>query len=441
MDAKSFPRAAEYDKVLGLADRFARVAARALADAWPAWVRRLGHAGLGTPAWARRLGLLDQRHAQCLATPSGGEIMTGFLSVAVAGVRDLTPYQPGKPIEELEREYGIRDAVKLASNENPLGCGAHARAAMTQAMAQVALYPDGNGFALKRALAEALQVGTDQLILGNGSSEVLELVARAFVSQNDEVVFAAHAFALYPLITQALGARAVVVPTVDFRSDLAAMAAAINGRTRLVFLANPNNPLGTWSRRHELESFLAAVPPDVVVVLDEAYFEYVTEVDYPNGLDYLAAYPNLVVARTFSKIHGLAGLRIGYGATSPEVADLVNRIRQPFNTNHLAQAAAVAALADPEHTRASAALNLAGLSGLVNGCIDRQLPFIPSVANFLTIRVGDGAAIYERLLRQGVIVRPLANYGLAGYLRVTVGTAEQMDRFLAALDRILARGQ
>jgi histidinol-phosphate aminotransferase len=369
--------------------------------------------------------------------------MGDFLSLAAPGLRGLTPYQAGKPLEELEREYGITDAVKLASNENQLGAGVHALAALQVASTDPSLYPDGNGFALKRALATHLHVDPVQILLGNGSSECLELAARAFVTQNDEVVFAAHAFALYPLITQALGARAVVVPTSDFHSDLAAMAAGIGGRTRLVFLANPNNPLGTYSSRTALEHFLAAVPPEIIVVLDEAYCEYVEAPDYPNGLEYLQAFPNLLVTRTFSKIHGLAGLRLGYGVGAPQLVALLNRLRQPFNCNSLAMAAGVAALGDPEHVRASAASNRAGLRQWTAACQKRGLPFIPSVGNFLTIHVGakgvgDGAAIYERMLRLGVITRPVANYGLPEYLRVSMGTEAQNDRALAALDQALA---
>jgi histidinol-phosphate aminotransferase len=278
-----------------------------------------------------------------------------LLSLAIPGVRGLKPYEPGKPLTELEREYGIKHAIKLASNENPLGPGAKALAAIRAQLDDLGRYPDGNGFALKAALAHTHGIAPPQITLGNGSNEVLEFAARAFVLPENEVVYSQHAFAVYPLVTQAIGAKAVVTPVIDWGHDLEAMAAAINVRTRLVFVANPNNPTGTWIAADALERFLQRVPEHVVVVVDEAYYEYVSEPRYPNTIPWVARFPNLVVTRTFSKVHGLAGLRVGYGVSSLQMADLLNRVREPFNVNSLALAAAEAALADVQHVAYAAA--------------------------------------------------------------------------------------
>ncbi len=356
------------------------------------------------------------------------------MSLAVPGVRGLRPYEPGKPLEELEREYGIKQAIKLASNENPLGPGAKALAAVRGELEELARYPDGNGFALKAALARKHGVASAQITLGNGSNEVLEFVARTFVLPEHEVVFSEHAFAVYPLVTQAIGAKAVVTAAKDWGHDLDAMAAAITARTRVVFVANPNNPTGTWINAARLEQFLQRAPAHVVVVVDEAYAEYVGERDYPNTIPWVARFPNLVVTRTFSKVHGLAGLRVGYGVSSPEMADLLNRVREPFNVNSLALAAAEAALGDDAHVSRSLAMNRDGMQQLVRAFDDMRLVHIPSVANFISVDVGRAAAgVYEALLRQGVIVRPVANYGMPNHLRVTVGRPEENKRFIEAL--------
>jgi histidinol-phosphate aminotransferase len=360
-----------------------------------------------------------------------------FIALAVPGVRGLQPYQPGKPIEELQRELGISDIIKLASNENPLGASPRALQALQPALADLHRYPDGGAFDLKRALADKLGVDTGQITIGNGSNDVLELVARGFVQPGEEVVFSEHAFAVYPLVTMAVGGRAVVVPARDYGHDLEAMAAAITARTLLVFIANPNNPTGTWLRRAPLEAFLRRVPANVIVVLDEAYFEYVGEADYPDGVQWLAGFPNLLVARTFSKIYGLAGLRIGYGISHPQVADVLNRVRQPFNVNSVAMAAATAALTDDLHVQASTVLNRRGLQQLEEGFRAQRLPFIPSVGNFIAVEVGDGAAVYQGLLKMGVIVRPIANYGMPRHLRVSVGLDTENARFLATLSKVL----
>lgn len=360
-----------------------------------------------------------------------------FIQLAVPGVQGLQPYQPGKPIEELERELGIRDIIKLASNENPLGPSPRALQALQSSLADLHRYPDGGAFELKRALAAKLAVDAAQITVGNGSNDVLELVARGFVQPGDEVVFSQHAFAVYPLVTLAVGGRAVVVPARDYGHDLEAMAAAITDRTKVVFIANPNNPTGTWLRRDALEAFLRRVPERVIVVLDEAYFEYVGEVDYPNGMQWLGTFPNLLVARTFSKIYGLAGLRIGYGVSHPQVADVLNRVRQPFNVNSVALAGACAALDDDLHVQASSVLNRRGLQQIEEGLRGLGLTFIPSVGNFITVEVGDGAGVYQSLLKMGVIVRPIANYGMPRHLRVSIGLDTENARFLATLAKVV----
>jgi histidinol-phosphate aminotransferase len=366
--------------------------------------------------------------------------------LAIPGVRALSPYLPGKPISELERELGLRNIVKLASNENPLGPSPKALEAVQRVLPELHLYPDGGGFELKAALAAKLGVEIAQITLGNGSNDVLELAARAFLSPAVKAVFSEHAFAVYPIVTQAVGAKASVAPAHDgtrgprYGHDLEAMTRLIDAETRMVFVANPNNPTGTCLGRSELRRFLSELPEHVIAVVDEAYFEYVETPDYPNALDWLREFPNLVVTRTFSKAYGLAGLRVGYAVSSPEIADLLNRVRQPFNVNTPALEAAKAALADEEHLARSVRLNREGLAQLGEALEARKLAAIPSVGNFITFDLGRPAApIYDALLREGVIVRPIANYGLPNHLRVTVGTAEQNAIFLAALDRVLSR--
>ena len=364
------------------------------------------------------------------------------LALATPGVRGLSPYQPGKPIEELEREYGVRNAIKLASNENPLGPSPKALAAARAALADIQRYPDGNGFVLKAALARHLGVDVAQLTLGNGSNDVLEFAARGFATPEHEIVFSAHAFAVYPIATQAVGARAVITPARDWGHDLAAMRAAVNGRTRVVFVANPNNPTGTWMPAKELEAFILDLPDHVIAVIDEAYFEYVEEAVYASMLPLVQRCPNLIVMRTFSKAYGLAGLRVGYAVSSPALADVLNRVRQPFNVNSVALAAAAAALDDPEHVRQAAALNRAGMQRVTAGVAALGLTTIPSVANFVCIDVGRPALpVYEALLRQGVIVRPVANYGMPNHLRVTIGLPQENERFLQALETVLRSGR
>lgn len=361
-----------------------------------------------------------------------------YLPLTAPGLPGLTPYVPGKPVSELERELGIGDSVKLASNENPLGPGSEAREAAAAALADLGRYPDGGGFELRRVLAEHHGVDPAAITLGNGSNDVLDLVARTFLQPGAESLFSEHAFAVYPISTQAVGATARVAPAQDFGHDLAGMAALVNERTRVVWIANPNNPTGTWLASRALRSFLSILPKSCVAVVDEAYIEYVDEPEYPDASAWLGEIPNLIVTRTFSKVHGLAALRVGYGISDPRIADLLNRVRQPFNVNSPAQAAAVAALGDRPHVRASVALNDAGLAQLTAGFERLGLAWIPSVCNFVTVDLGRPAGAVDRaLLRAGCIARPVANYGLPNHLRVSVGLKEENARFLIALERVL----
>jgi histidinol-phosphate aminotransferase len=351
-------------------------------------------------------------------------------------VRSIAPYQPGKPISELAREMGMDEAkiVKLASNENPRGIGPRTRAAIEAAIADIARYPDGNGFELKQALAKRYGVDAGSIVLGNGSNDVLELVALAFLGPGRAAVFSQHCFAVYPLATQARGARSIVVPAKDYGHDLETMAKAVDDETYVAWLANPNNPTGTFARSEAIEAFLRRVPERVLVVLDEAYNEYLPHDLKADSARWLKRHPNLVITRTFSKAYGLAGLRVGYALAHPSVADVMNRVRQPFNVNSMALAAAAAALDDMEFVARSYAENLQGLRQLEEGARRLALDFIPSYGNFITVRVGKAAEIYKRLLRRGVIVRPIGGgYGLPEHLRVTVGTAQENEKFLGAL--------
>lgn len=360
-------------------------------------------------------------------------------NLAVAGVQQLIPYKAGKPIEELERELGLTQVIKLASNENPLGPGKKALTAIQAALPLLALYPDGSGFTLKQALAEKYAVDVSQITLGNGSNEILELVARAFLTPEHEVVFSQHAFAVYPIVTQAVGATAVVVPALNYGHDLDAMLQAVNAKTRLVFIANPNNPTGTLLSQASLERFINALPDTCVCVLDEAYFEFVSSVESINSIDWLKKFPNLLITRTFSKAYGLAGLRMGYGLSSPEMADILNRVRQPFNNNTLALVAAEAALGDDEHLQQTITTNALGMQQLTNGFKNLGLEWIPSAGNFVSVDLKQaGQPIYEALLRKGVIVRPIGNYELPHHLRISIGTAAENQLFLQALTETLA---
>lgn len=355
-------------------------------------------------------------------------------------VRSIAPYQPGKPISELARELGLdeKSIVKLASNENPRGIGPRTRAAIDGALGEIARYPDGSGYALRLALSRRYGVDMSAIILGNGSNDVLELVSLAFLGPGRSAVLSQHAFAVYPLATQARGARPIVVPAKDYGHDLERMANAVEEDTYVLWVANPNNPTGTYAQPQQMEALLRRVPERVVVVLDEAYNEYLPADVKADSVKWLKRHPNLVLVRTFSKAYGLAGLRVGYGLAHPSVADVMNRVRQPFNVNSVALAAATAALDDMEFVAKSYAENLQGLRQLERGAMALGLDYIPSFGNFVTIRVGKAADIYKRLLRRGVIVRPVGGgYELPEHLRVTSGTPEENETFLAALSASL----
>ena len=354
-------------------------------------------------------------------------------------IRTLAPYSPGKPIEELERELGIHGSIKLASNENPLGPSPRAVAAITAALGDVHRYPDGSAFHLRRRLADRLRVGEDQIVIGNGSNEIIELVVRVFLRPGDEAVMADQAFVVYRLVVQAAGGTARLVPLRDFTHDLDAIAATIGPRTRLVFLSNPNNPTGTIFRRPAWLRFLARVPAGVVVVADDAYAEYAEDPEYPDTIHERGDGRVPVVSlRTFSKLHGLAGLRVGYGVGPADVIDAIGRIRQPFNVNSLALVAACAALDDEDHVRRTLATNREGLAFLKDAFSRLGLSAVPSAANFVLVEVGDGAAVYRGLLARGVIVRPMEGYGFPRHVRVTVGTKAENARFVDALRAVLA---
>lgn len=369
-------------------------------------------------------------------------------------VRAISPYVTGKPVDEVAREFGLSDIIKLASNENPLGSSPLARAAL-QSLVDLNIYPDGSGYSLKSAIAKKFDVTPSSITLGNGSNDLLELVARAYLAPGRNAVFSAHAFAVYALATQATGAQAKIVPalplehpTMPYGADLPAMAAAIDADTRVVFLANPNNPTGTWVSESELRQFLEAVPSTVVVVLDEAYSEYVDRALYadgrfPDGLALAREFPNVLVTRTFSKIYGLAALRVGFAVGDPQVIAMLDRVRQPFNVNSLALKAAEAALGDEAFIQQSRAVNAEGLVFMVDALMSRDLPVIPSLANFVTVNTGIPAGVvFDALLREGVIVRPLGGKadtgGLSCHIRITIGTQAQNERVLSALDRVLA---
>jgi histidinol-phosphate aminotransferase len=352
-------------------------------------------------------------------------------------LRELVPYAPGKPVEEVERELGIENSVKLASNENPLGPSPLALKVLRDKMAQLHFYPDGDCYYLKRGVAAKLGVRPEQLLFGNGSNELIELAVRTFVRPGDEAVMAHQAFVIYRLIVQAAGGRSKIVPLRNYTHDLEAMAAAISPQTRILFLANPNNPTGTIYRRREWEKFLQRVPEGLLLVVDEAYFEYVTDPEYPDSLLYHGPQREILTLRTFSKLYGLAGLRIGYGIGAAGMIDLMHRVRQPFNVNAAAQWAALAALDDHEHVERSLEVNREGLGYLARELSRLGLEQLSSQANFVLVRVGRGQVVFERLLRHGVIVRPMDGYDFPEHIRVTVGTMNENVRFIHALEKVL----
>ncbi len=368
------------------------------------------------------------------------QLTNQFLSVTAQGIPGLNPYVPGKPISELERELGITGSVKLASNENPLGCSEMAKAAVRGELDEVARYPDGGGFALRAALAEKHGVDAACITLGNGSNDVLDMIARVFLEPGRESLFSQHAFAVYPISSQAVGATLKAAPARDHGHDLGAMGALVSDRTRVVWIANPNNPTGTWLRAGELRAFIESLPGNVMVVVDEAYVEYVNEPDYPDASAWLRDFPNLIVTRTFSKAYGLAALRVGYALSHRDVADLLNRVRQPFNVNSMALAAAVAALEDQAFIERVVRINREGMDQLTTGFKTLGLSFIPSVGNFVAVDLGrPGAEVDQALLREGCITRPVANYGLPNHLRISIGLPEENQRLLKTLGRVLQR--
>ena len=369
-----------------------------------------------------------------------GTRVVDIKQLAPENVRAIAPYVPGKAISETAREIGIPEAdiLKMASNENPLGPSPRAVEAIRKWLEQLHYYPEGT-FDLKAVLARKLGVGPEHLVLGNGSNDVLELVARAFVRPAESVVYSQHGFLVYPLVTQAIGATAIEVPAKNYGADLDAMVRAVRADTKLVFLANPNNPTGTFAPWEEVRAFIRRLPANVLVVLDEAYGEYLPDDLRSPTIGWIAEFPNLVVARTLSKAYGLAGLRVGFAAAHPDAAELMNRVRQPFNVNQLALVAAAAALEDEAFIAKSREVNAKGLVQLREGFERLGLEYIPSHGNFITVRVGDGAKVFRSMLAEGVIVRPIAGYGMPEHLRVTVGLPEQNARMLAALGRALGR--
>jgi histidinol-phosphate aminotransferase len=369
-----------------------------------------------------------------------------FLELACAGVQQLTPYQPGKPVEELERELGITNSIKLASNENPLGPSSFALDAISNQAASINYYPDGGGFALSKLLADKHQVDMSSITLGNGSNDILELVTRAFLTPQHSAVFSEHSFAVYPIVVQAVGAKANVAKafpethdSMPLGHDPDALLKQIDESTRIVFIANPNNPTGTWLSPDTLENLFNKVPENVIIVLDLAYTEYMDEAVKPPITQWLKNFPNLLITQTFSKVYALAGLRIGYSVSNPEIADILNRVRQPFNTNMLAQSAAIASLADEEHVARSVAMNHVGKIHLQDAFTEMGLSYLPTMGNFISVNVKqDGLALYQKLLQQGVIVRPVANYDMPEYLRVTIGTQLQNERFIKTLEQCIS---
>ena len=353
-------------------------------------------------------------------------------------IHSIAPYLPGKPISELAREIGLDESsiIKLASNENPLGTSPLALEAMEKALNEVMRYPDGNGFELKKALSEKYVVNSDQIILGNGSNDVLELAARVFLKPGTSAVFSQHAFAVYPLVTQATGATGIVVPAKNYGHDIDAMLDAITPDTRIVFIANPNNPTGTFLPAPEVLRFLEHIPRDVLVILDEAYNEYLPDTSRVDTIKWLDIFPNLLITRTFSKIYGMAGVRIGFGLAHTQLSELMNRIRQPFNVNSIGLAGALAAINDTEFVKRSYALNQAGMLQITTGLRQLGLTYIPSYGNFLSFKVENGktAAVYQYLLQRGIIVRPIGIYEMPEFLRVTVGLASENNKFLQLLE-------
>ena len=364
--------------------------------------------------------------------------MTSIWSRANPQLRDLAVYEPGKPIEETARELGVdpTDIIKLASNENPLGPSPKAGLAMRSALESSQLYPDGNGYYLRNAIADRLRVEPKNLILGNGSNEIIEFVAHAFLNRGDDVITSKYAFIAYKLVAQLFGVRTIETATPNFQPDLEATLNAITPKTKIVFIANPNNPTGALIPREKIDNFLSQLPDDIVAVLDEAYFEFLD--DPPDTLRHVREGRNVVILRTFSKIYGLANLRVGYGIARPELIDVLQKTRQPFNVNGIGQIGALAALEDHEHLRKTKHLVDLGRAYFENEFRAMKLKFNPSAGNFVFVNVGDGPAVFKKLLAMKIIVRPLRGYNLPEWLRITVGTMEQNEKCIDALKKILA---
>jgi histidinol-phosphate aminotransferase len=364
--------------------------------------------------------------------------MTSIWELANPQLRDIRVYEPGKPIEETARELGIEpDAIiKLASNENPLGPSPKAVRAMRDALGTAHLYPDGSGFYLCKAIAAKLGLSSENIILGNGSNEVLEFLGHAFLdaTRQDEAIASKYAFVVYKLIASSFGARMIEVPSRDYQQDLEAMLQTVTPKTRLIFIPNPNNPTGTLISQRAIDSFMSRVSEKIVVVFDEAYFEFLD--DPPDTLQHVREGRNVVVLRTFSKIHGLAGLRIGYAVARPDVIEVLHKTRQPFNVNSIAQAGALAALEDDAHLLETKLVVDEGRAYLQEQFCELQIPFVPAVANFVMVNVGDGCVIFEKLLQRKIIVRPLKGYGLPEWVRITVGTMEENKRLIGALREV-----
>lgn len=361
-----------------------------------------------------------------------------WIERAKPSLQTLSPYQPGKPTEDLARELGLSSIVKLASNENPLGCSDAVKSVLANTDFEYARYPDSNGFTLKEALATLHSIAPDKIVLGHGSNEILELIARAYAGPGDEIIFSEYAFAVYPIATQAVGATPVEVPAKEWGYDLEAILASVTLQTKIIYIANPNNPTGTYLSANDLQAFLEKVREDILVVVDEAYHEYVEAEDYQSMAPLLGSHDNLIVTRTFSKAYGLASLRLGYSLSHPQIADILNRIRAPFNVNSIALAAGVVALEDQDFVRASVQLNNEGLKNLCLGCTELGLDFIPSVGNFICVDFAkDAGPIYQALLHEGVITRPVANYKMPNHLRVTVGTEQENLTFMNALSKVM----
>ncbi len=353
---------------------------------------------------------------------------------------NLKPYQPGKPIKECQRELGIADFIKLASNENPLGTSVHVTSKLANAFSELALYPDGSAFELKKAIAQFLQVKESQLLLGNGSEDVLKMLIQTFVWDKQQILISQYAFVAYKILAQGLGIEVSEVSAKQYGLDLDAMLKAVTTKTRMIIFANPNNPTGTYVNHQSLVDFMNKLPVDVLVVCDEAYYEYMLAKDYPQTLMLQKQYPNLIITRTFSKAYGLAGLRVGYGIADERIVDLANRVRQPFNVNHLAQVAATLALEDQVFVKNSIKINELGKIQLTQGFDKLGLKYIPSQANFFALEINvPGVDVFQALLQQGIIVRPLAPYKMDNFFRITVGTAPQNEACLKALATVLQK--